>query len=61
MSGHENSFWNHFWMVLFVFPLVLAAVAAPLWPWSRQWGKVPAAGLLLLALLVLLAHVQYIL
>ena len=45
-------------VALWLVPLLLAAAAFPRWPWSRQWGYVPAAGLLLVALLVLLMHLE---
>ena len=44
---------------LWLVPLALAFVAFPRWPWSRQWGYLPSAGLLLLALLVLVMHLNY--
>jgi hypothetical protein len=44
---------------LWLVPLLLAAVAFPRWAWSRQWGYVPSAGLLLVALLVLAMHLNY--
>jgi hypothetical protein len=37
----------------------LAAAAFPRWPYTRQWGYEPAAGLLLVASLVLWMHVNY--
>jgi hypothetical protein len=46
-------------IVLWLIPLLLAAVAFPCWPWSRQWGYVPTAGLLIVALLVLAMHLNY--
>jgi Protein of unknown function (DUF3309) len=51
--------WN-LWLYLCVVPLLLTVVALPFWPWSRSWGYVPSAGLLLLALMVLLLHINYI-
>jgi hypothetical protein len=48
------------WLGLCAVPLVLAVAALPFWPWSRSWGYVPSAGLLLLSLIVLLLHVNYI-
>jgi hypothetical protein len=45
--------------VLWLMPLLLAAAVFPRWPYSRQWGYVPAAGLLLVALLVLVMHLNY--
>lgn len=45
--------------VLWLMPLLLAVASVPRWPWSRQWGFVPSAGLLLIALLVLLMHWNY--
>ena len=48
------------WLGLCIVPLLLAIAALPLWPWSRSWGYVPSAGLLLLSLMVLLLHVNYI-
>jgi uncharacterized protein DUF3309 len=44
---------------LWLLPLLLAAIAFPRWPWSREWGYVPSAGLLLVALLVLVMHLNY--
>ena len=46
-------------IALWLIPLLLAAVAFRRWPWSRQWGYVPSAGLLLVALLVLAMHLNY--
>jgi hypothetical protein len=40
-------------------PLLLSAFAFPRWPWSRQWGYVPTAGLVLVALLILVMHLNY--
>lgn len=45
--------------MLWLAPLVLAVAAFPRWPYSRQWGYVPSAGLVLLALLVLCMHLNY--
>ncbi|HZD76391.1 MAG TPA: DUF3309 family protein [Acidobacteriaceae bacterium] len=44
---------------LWVVPLLLAAIAFPRWPWSREWGYLPSAGLVLVALLVLGMHLTY--
>jgi hypothetical protein len=44
---------------LWLVPALLAAGAFPRWPWSREWGYLPSAGLLLVALLVLLMHLNY--
>jgi hypothetical protein len=52
--------WGFLWLGLCAVPLLLAVVALPFWPWSRSWGYVPSAGLLLLALMVLLLHINYI-
>jgi hypothetical protein len=52
--------WGFLWLGLCAVPLLLAVVALPLWPWSRSWGYVPSAGLLLLSLMVLLLHINYI-
>jgi hypothetical protein len=46
-------------VALWLVPLLLAAAAFPRWTYSRQWGYVPSAGLLLLALLVLVMHLNY--
>jgi Protein of unknown function (DUF3309) len=46
-------------VAMWLVPLLLAAVAFPRWSWSRQWGYVPAVGLLIVALLVLLMHWNY--
>jgi hypothetical protein len=51
--------WN-LWLYLCAVPLLLAVGALPLWAWSRSWGYVPSAGLLLLSLMVLLLHINYI-
>ena len=47
-------------VALWLVPLLLAAAAVPRWHWSREWGYVPLAGLLLVALLVLVMHLNYI-
>ena len=40
--------------------LTLVAVAAlPVWPHSRQWGYVPAAGIALLLLTLVAMHMLY--
>jgi hypothetical protein len=52
--------WGFLWLGLCAVPLLLAVVALPLWPWSRGWGYAPSAGLLLLSLMVLLLHINYI-
>jgi Protein of unknown function (DUF3309) len=52
--------WGSLWLGLCIVPFTLAMIALPFWPWSRQWGYVPSAGLLLLSLIVLLLHVNYI-
>jgi Protein of unknown function (DUF3309) len=46
-------------ITLWLAPLLLAVAAFPRWPYSRQWGYVPSAGLLVLALLVLGMHLNY--
>jgi hypothetical protein len=46
-------------VALWLVPLLLAIAAFPRWPYSRQWGYVPSAGLLLVALLVLGMHLKY--
>jgi Protein of unknown function (DUF3309) len=46
-------------VLLWLFPLLLGIAAFPRWPYSRQWGYVPSAGLLLVALLVLAMHLNY--
>ena len=46
-------------VALWLVPLLLAAIAFPRWPWSREWGYLPSAGLLLVALLVLGMHLIY--
>ena len=46
-------------VALWLVPLLLAVAAFPRWSWSSQWGYVPAAGLLLVALLVLWMHWRY--
>ncbi|HEY2002166.1 MAG TPA: DUF3309 family protein [Acidobacteriaceae bacterium] len=45
-------------VALWLVPLLLAAAAFPRWPYSRKWGYVPSAGLLLVALLVLAMHLH---
>jgi hypothetical protein len=47
-------------VALWLVPLLLAAAMFPRWPYSRQWGYVPSAGLLLAALLVLMMHWNYL-
>jgi uncharacterized protein DUF3309 len=44
---------------LWLAPLLLAVAAFPRWPYSHQWGYLPSAGLLLLALLLLWMHLDY--
>ena len=44
-----------FWLA----PLLLAIAAFPRWPHSRQWGYLPSAGLLLVTVLVLWMHLNY--
>jgi Protein of unknown function (DUF3309) len=46
-------------VVLWLLPLLLAIAAFPRWPYSRQWGYLPSAGLLLVALLILGMHLNY--
>ncbi len=46
-------------VALWVVPLLLAVASLPRWPYSRQWGYTPSAGLLLIAMLVLLMHLNY--
>jgi Protein of unknown function (DUF3309) len=46
-------------VALWLIPLLLAAAAFPRWPYSRQWGYLPSAGLLLVALLILVMHLNY--
>jgi hypothetical protein len=46
-------------VALWLVPVLLAIAAVPRWPYSRQWGYVPSAGLLLVALLVLVMHHNY--
>ena len=46
-------------VALWLVPLLLAAIALPRWPWSREWGYAPSAGLVLVALLVLGMHLNY--
>jgi hypothetical protein len=46
-------------VALWLLPLLLAVAAFPRWPYSRQWGYAPSAGLLLVALLVLAMHLNY--
>jgi hypothetical protein len=45
-------------VALWLIPLLLAVAAFPRWPYSRQWGYMPSAGLLLVALLVLVMHLH---
>jgi hypothetical protein len=45
-------------VALWLVPLLLAAAAFPRWPYSRQWGYVPSAGLLLVGLLALAMHLH---
>ncbi|HEX4581537.1 MAG TPA: DUF3309 family protein [Acidobacteriaceae bacterium] len=44
---------------LWLAPLLLVVVAFPRWPYSRQWGYLPSGGLVLVALLVLCMHLNY--
>jgi hypothetical protein len=44
---------------LWLVPLLLAILAFPRWPWSRQWGFVPTLGLLFVALAILVMHLNY--
>jgi hypothetical protein len=46
-------------VALWLLPLLLAIAAFPRWPYSRQWGYLPSAGLLLVALLALAMHLNY--
>jgi hypothetical protein len=46
-------------VALWLLPLLLAIAAFPRWLYSRQWGYLPSAGLLLVALLVLAMHLNY--
>jgi Protein of unknown function (DUF3309) len=46
-------------VALWLVPVLLAVAAFPRWPWSRQWGYLPSAGLLVAALLVLVMHLNY--
>jgi hypothetical protein len=46
-------------VVLWLLPLLLAIAAFPRWPYSLQWGYLPSAGLLLVALLILGMHLNY--
>ena len=46
-------------VALWLVPLLLAVAAFPRWPYSREWGYLPSAGLLLVALLVLVMHLNY--
>jgi hypothetical protein len=46
-------------VTLWLAPLLLAVAAFPLWPYSRQWGYTPSGGLVLVALLVLWMHLNY--
>lgn len=45
-------------VALWIVPLLLSMAAFPGWPWSRRWGYTPAAGLLIIAALVLLMHLH---
>jgi hypothetical protein len=45
--------------LLWLAPLLLAVVTLPRWPYSRQWGYLPSGGLILVALLVLWMHLNY--
>ena len=47
-------------VTLWLVPLLLAIAAFPRWPWSHRWGYIPSAGLLLVAILVLVLHLNYI-
>lgn len=38
---------------------LLTLAAAPVWPHSRQWGYVPAAGIALVLLTLLAMHMLY--
>jgi hypothetical protein len=60
MAASAGTVWGFLWLWLCAVPFVLAVAALPFWPWSRSWGYVPSAGLLLLSLIVLLLHVNYI-
>jgi hypothetical protein len=46
-------------VALWLVPLLLAAAAFPRWPYCREWGYLPSAGLLVVALLVLVMHLNY--
>lgn len=46
-------------VALWLLPLLLAIAAFSRWPYSRQWGYLPSAGLLLVALLILGMHLNY--
>lgn len=46
-------------VALWLLPLLLAIAAFPRWPYSRQWGYLPSAGLLLVALVILGMHLHY--
>lgn len=46
-------------VALWLVPLFLAAASFPRWPYCRRWGYTPFAGLLLIAMLVLLMHLTY--
>ncbi len=46
-------------VALWLVPLLLAAASFPRWPYSLRWGYTPCAGLLLIAMLVLLMHLNY--
>ncbi len=45
---------------LWIAPVLLAIVAFPRWPYSRQWGYHPTTGLALIALMVLTLHLLYV-
>jgi Protein of unknown function (DUF3309) len=46
-------------VALWLVPLLLSVASFPRWSYSRQWGYAPSAGLLLIAILVLLMHMNY--
>ncbi len=45
--------------VMFVGLALVAAAALPVWPHSRAWGYVPAAGIALVLLLLVAMHMMY--
>lgn len=50
----------HLWQALAAGPLLLGAAAVPVWRWSRAWGSLPSAALIVLGILMLVLHAEYV-